>query len=142
MKMATEACTTTQGVVRYLKEMQIGLTGTVTEKDGELFLKNKRLEDLFRELLGRFVNLQIRYSIHRKHKRGSYCQHNVSWVLVEDGGKLFFEIGGGIENGGSRKSIKDIFQRFIGEEIDIDIKDIPKLWLLLPEPLSGCCCDD
>lgn len=131
--------TTCTGIVRVFKPMKIGLTCNVIEEEKQLFLGDKKINDVFRELLGISIKMKIRETSGRvKYKSRGY-RDSYYYGVVEDGNELFFE------NGGSRVRPTDVFHKYIGQEIDIDIKfHPPRLWLLLPQVEDngcGCCCD-
>lgn len=120
-------------LVQYCKHLKIGLRGTVTERNTQqLFLKNKRLDDLFKELMGETIHLKI------KEDNGS--ENSKYYFKILQGDELL-QPGIFFENGSGKFSIKDIFQEYIGKKIDIAIDVQPKLWHLLTGTDCGCCCD-
>ncbi len=128
----------TKGIVRSFKDMRVELTGKVTDEGNQLLLENKKINDIFRELLGNDIEMKIRETKNRDRK-WSFC-NRYNYGVIEDGKlehNLFFE------NGGGRRSVTDTFRRFIGREIDIKIEwHPPHLRLLRTHFDDDCCCWD
>ncbi len=126
----------TKGIVMSFREMQVKLTGKVTDDGNHLLLEDKKINDIFRELLGNDIEMKIRKTENRDRK-WSFC-NTYNYGVIEAGKPettLFFE------NGSGRRSVTDTFRRFIGQEIDIKIEwHPPNLRLLRTHIEDDCCC--
>lgn len=122
------------GIVTTLKPMIIGLRGNVTGNKTEQFLANdlerKNIKNMFRELLGWDIHMQI-IEIGQGRKDKYFCR------VVEEKNNLFFEDGNG------KRSIADIFNKHIGKEIDIKITIHLPLIIIskYSEDSCGSCCE-
>lgn len=118
------------GIVTILKPMIIGLRGEVIGDKTEQSLVNnlecKNIKNMFRELLGQDIHMQI-VELGSRRKDMYFCR------VVEEKPNLFFEDGNG------KRNIADIFNRHIGKEINIKIIiHLPLIIISKYSEDSGC----